>query len=195
MTKESDKQMSPAYPSSSSSSTTTSTGGSSLESVSSGGPNVPAVCTTAPVPVNQPLLSLKDYRKQTKTFRSGCGRRRSSMMPQKGVAPVRDRSGAVSTTTSTTTTTTAAATSAAGTANKQQMTGLQSINENEESARVSKALERIRELEEFIRQEDNSIRQTKDAIECCLSDPQFTGSAQHIECNRLLLISCTFHRL
>ena len=48
---------------------------------------------------NQPLMSLKDYRKQTKTFRSGCGRRRSSMMPpgqqsaQKGFAPGRDRSG------------------------------------------------------------------------------------------------------
>ena len=34
------------------------------------------------------------------------------------------------------------------------------------------------------------IHQTGIALERCLTDSHFTGSSEHIECNRILLISC-----
>jgi hypothetical protein len=34
------------------------------------------------------------------------------------------------------------------------------------------------------------MNQTKLAIEHCLGETQFTGSIEHIECNRILLVSC-----
>ena len=51
-------------------------------------------------------------------------------------------------------------------------------------------LDKIRELDELIKQEENVIHQTGVALERCLSDATFTGSSEHIECNRILLISC-----
>mgnify|MGYP001810510639 CR=1 FL=1 len=48
----------------------------------------------------------------------------------------------------------------------------------------------FKELEEMIKQEDNVIHQSGVALEKCLSDAHFSGSSEHIECNRILLISC-----
>jgi hypothetical protein len=50
----------------------------------------------------------------------------------------------------------------------------------------------LKELEDLIKQEENVIHQTGIALERCLTDTHFTGSSEHIECNRLLLISCKF---
>ena len=51
-------------------------------------------------------------------------------------------------------------------------------------------MDRIKQLEEYIKHEDNIINQTGSALEQCFHDSQFTGSIEHIECNRLLLIAC-----
>ena len=45
-------------------------------------------------------------------------------------------------------------------------------------------------MEEIIKLEDNNIHQSGTALEKCLTDSPFTGSSEHIECNRILLISC-----
>jgi hypothetical protein len=45
-------------------------------------------------------------------------------------------------------------------------------------------------MDDLIKQEDNVIYQTGVALEKCLTDSHFSGSGEHIECNRLLLISC-----
>ena len=52
----------------------------------------------------------------------------------------------------------------------------------------SKYSERIKELEELIKNEDNIIHQTGIALERCIND--LTATNEHIECNRILLISC-----
>lgn len=52
---------------------------------------------------------------------------------------------------------------------------------------------KLKELEELIKQEENVIHQTGIALERCLTDTHFTGSSEHIECNRLLLISCKYN--
>ncbi|CAF0892451.1 unnamed protein product [Brachionus calyciflorus] len=51
-----------------------------------------------------------------------------------------------------------------------------------------KYFERIKELEDLIKNEDNIIHQTGIALERCVND--FTATNEHIECNRILLISC-----
>ncbi|KAK7504660.1 hypothetical protein BaRGS_00004146 [Batillaria attramentaria] len=51
--------------------------------------------------------------------------------------------------------------------------------------------ERIRELQELIQQEQNVIMQTSNALnQCCSNNSYFAGSAEQVECNRLLLIAC-----
>ncbi|RNA07512.1 actin-binding anillin-like isoform X2 [Brachionus plicatilis] len=57
-----------------------------------------------------------------------------------------------------------------------------------EPLKKSKYSERIKELEELIKHEDNIIHQTGIALERCVTD--LTATNEHIECNRLLLISC-----
>lgn len=67
--------------------------------------------------------------------------------------------------------------------------GQSKINVINEKANNSRN-ERIKELEELIKKEDNIITQAGSALEQCLSNSQFNGSNEHIECNTLLLISC-----
>ncbi|XP_053401125.1 anillin-like isoform X2 [Mercenaria mercenaria] len=51
--------------------------------------------------------------------------------------------------------------------------------------------ERIKELQELVSQEQSVIMQTSNALnKCCSGDSQFAGSAEQVECNRLLLVSC-----
>ncbi|KAL4234023.1 hypothetical protein ACF0H5_005677 [Mactra antiquata] len=51
--------------------------------------------------------------------------------------------------------------------------------------------EKIQELQELVNQEQSVIMQTSNALnKCCSGDSQFAGSAEQVECNRLLLISC-----
>ena len=69
-------------------------------------------------------------------------------------------------------------------------TGNDELSVNDEASKRAKYLERIKELEELIKQEDNVIHQTGIALERCLTDNYFTGSSEHIECNRIILISC-----
>jgi RNA polymerase primary sigma factor len=75
---------------------------------------------------------------------------------------------------------------------KQQAATHEAPNSEDVNLKKSKYLERIKELEELIKQEDNVIHQTGIALERCLTDSLFTGSSEHIECNRILLISCRF---
>lgn len=49
----------------------------------------------------------------------------------------------------------------------------------------------VQELQELVTQEQNVILQTSNALnKCCSADSQFVGSAEQVECNRLLLVSC-----
>ncbi|XP_041375110.1 anillin-like isoform X2 [Gigantopelta aegis] len=51
--------------------------------------------------------------------------------------------------------------------------------------------ERIQELQELVKQEQSVICQTSNALnQCCASNSYFAGSAEQVECNRLLLIAC-----
>ncbi|XP_005093568.1 anillin isoform X3 [Aplysia californica] len=51
--------------------------------------------------------------------------------------------------------------------------------------------ERIKELQELVQQEQNVIMQTSNALnKCCLGNSYFAGSAEQVECNRVLLIAC-----
>lgn len=51
--------------------------------------------------------------------------------------------------------------------------------------------ERVKELQELIQQEQNVIMQTSNALnQCCANNSYFAGSAEQVECNRLLLIAC-----
>ncbi|XP_052818530.1 anillin-like [Mya arenaria] len=51
--------------------------------------------------------------------------------------------------------------------------------------------DRVKELNELVTQEQNVIMQTSNAInKCCMGDSQFAGSAEQVECNRLLLVAC-----
>jgi hypothetical protein len=114
----------------------------------------------------EPLFSIKEYRKQKR----GHVRRSSMAKPNAPVAP-------------------------SNSSNKEPFKGYRNkLNSNEqrieEEHKRTKSLERIKELEELIKQEDNIIHQTGIALERCLNEPQFTASSEHIECNRILLISC-----
>ncbi|XP_076111793.1 uncharacterized protein LOC143080032 isoform X3 [Mytilus galloprovincialis] len=51
--------------------------------------------------------------------------------------------------------------------------------------------ERIHELQELVSQEQSVIMQTSNALnQCCLGNSHFAGSAEQVECNRLLLLAC-----
>ncbi|XP_059140826.1 anillin-like isoform X2 [Physella acuta] len=51
--------------------------------------------------------------------------------------------------------------------------------------------ERIKELQELVQQEQNVIMQTSNALnKCCMGNSYFAGSAEQVECNKLLLIAC-----
>lgn len=121
---------------------------------------------------SEPLFSIKEYRKQKKHAISG-GYRRSSV-----ATGMRNKD-------------------LVNSAEKQKRptpkkTDTQAAANSDEDINIKKNryLERIKELEEMIKQEDNIIHQTGIALERCLTDTLFTGSSEHIECNRILLISC-----
>lgn len=121
---------------------------------------------------SEPLFSIKEYRKQKKHAISG-GYRRSSVatgMKNKDLVNSAEKQKR----------STPKKTEAQVAANS-----VEDIN-----VKKNKYLERIKELEEMIKQEDNIIHQTGIALERCLTDTLFTGSSEHIECNRILLISC-----
>lgn len=51
--------------------------------------------------------------------------------------------------------------------------------------------ERIQELQELVSQEQSVIMQTSNALnQCCAANSHFAGSAEQVECHRLLLLSC-----
>ncbi|XP_033753795.1 anillin-like [Pecten maximus] len=51
--------------------------------------------------------------------------------------------------------------------------------------------ERIQELHELVSQEQSVIMQTSNALnQCCAANSHFAGSAEQVECHRLLLLSC-----
>jgi len=120
-----------------------------------------------------PLFSIKEYRKQKKyTAAGGIGTapRRSSIL----TVPMQQLINK----------------------NRSKSKLITSLNNKlaestaEDQSKQAKYLERTKELEELIKQEDNVIHQTGIALERCLTDSHFTGSSEHIECNRILLISC-----
>lgn len=121
---------------------------------------------------SEPLFSIQDYRKQKKHAISGSYRRSS-------VAPGLKSKELVN-----------SAEKQARATSKKQETHLTDNNVEDVNIKKNKYLERIKELEEMIKQEDNIIHQTGIALERCLTDTLFTGSSEHIECNRILLISC-----
>ena len=49
----------------------------------------------------------------------------------------------------------------------------------------------FQELHELVNQEQNIVSQTSNALnQCCGTNSTFAGSAEAVECHRLLLISC-----
>lgn len=121
------------------------------------------------------LYSIKEYRKQKKHVASGLpasSYRRSSISS----AQKRDDQAATD--------------KLKKAMQTKQHADNQAMNTEDINAKKTKYQERIKELEELIKQEDNVIHQTTIALERCLTDTLFTGSSEHIECNRLLLISC-----
>ena len=116
----------------------------------------------------EPLFSIQEYRKQKRRHNG----RRSSVMPRQSISNSKKHAGEAS----------KALDKKPATVNTPPM-----LDDNQKKA---KYLERIKELEELIKQEDNVIHQTGIALERCLTDTHFTGSSEHIECNRILLISC-----
>ncbi|XP_055891176.1 anillin-like isoform X2 [Biomphalaria glabrata] len=51
--------------------------------------------------------------------------------------------------------------------------------------------ERIKELQELVQLEQNVIMQTSNALnKCCMGNSYFAGSAEQVECNKVLLIAC-----
>jgi len=127
---------------------------------------------------SEPLYSIKEYRKQKKHVASGLpasSYRRSSV--SSALRPKEDNGEKLK---------------KALQQAKQQAATHEAPNSEDVNLKKSKYLERIKELEELIKQEDNVIHQTGIALERCLTDSLFTGSSEHIECNRILLISCRF---
>jgi hypothetical protein len=133
--------------------------------------------TVAPI---EPLFSIKEYRKQKRCGHSG-NSRRSSIMPRSNNGTQKTNS-----TNSAQTSTASRKSTIAPVAQHNSEAAIAA----EEQAPKTKYAERIKEMEELIRQEDNVISQTGVALEKCLTDAHFSGSGEHIECNRLLLISC-----
>lgn len=136
----------------------------------------------SPVVDNQvPLFSIKEYRKQKKNVAAGLppsSYRRSSVSAafktgkdQQSVDKAHSKSSNPS-----------------KKSENQNINGANSLEDV--NSKRTKYMERIKELEELIKQEDNIIHQTGIALERCLTDTLFTGSSEHIECNRILLISC-----
>jgi actin-binding protein anillin len=120
-----------------------------------------------------PLFSIKEYRKQKRRFNG----RRSSVMPRASLAPqnIHPPTSAIPNSKTNISGSGAASTAAIVKACEEKK---------------SKYLERIKELDEMVKQEDNIIYQTGIALERCINDVNFTGSSEHVECNRILLISC-----
>jgi actin-binding protein anillin len=119
---------------------------------------------------HEPLFSINDYRRQ-KRRNNG---RRSSIVPRQSLLPNSNSNGS--------------APKLLKSKLEQAITAKALFAD--EQLKKSKILERIKELEDLIKQEENVIHQTGIALERCLTDTHFTGSSEHIECNRLLLISC-----
>lgn len=71
---------------------------------------------------------------------------------------------------------------------RQKTNKLKSPIKESDPLKKTKYCERIKELEELIKNEDNIIHQTGIALERCIND--LTATNEHIECNRILLISC-----
>lgn len=130
----------------------------------------------------EPLYSIKEYRKQKKHAASGLpasSYRRSSVSTAcRNGNGSRDTEGC------------AEKLKKALQTRQQAEVAQQVVNTEDREAKKAKYLERIKELEELIKQEENVIHQTGIALERCLTDSLFTGSSEHIECNRILLISC-----
>ncbi len=151
------------------------TGSRSVESqatINSGASNLPQPS------LSEPLFSIKEYRKQKKTFNSGSSRR-SSISAAKNASQNSTSQGRPSQVVK---------------SNKAPIAPLPNSSRVDsiqcEQIKRAKNQERIKELDELIKQEDNIIHQTGIALERCLHDSQFSGSGEHIECNRILLISC-----
>ncbi len=135
-----------------------------------------STCTTGE-DQSEPLYSIKEYRKQKKHVASGLpasSYRRSSV--SNGLKQKEDNNEKLK----------------KALQNKQHANSQDVANTEDLNLKKTKYLERIKELEELIKQEDNVIHQTGIALERCLTDTLFTGSSEHIECNRILLISCKF---
>lgn len=112
------------------------------------------------VPIES-LFSIKEYRKQKRN-----GGRRSSMVPKARQTQV---------------------------INAQMVAkslAKQAESSEEEQAKKARLGEKVKELEDKIKQEDAQISQFGKALEECLTNPSQTGSSQHIDCNRHLLIHC-----
>lgn len=125
----------------------------------------------------EPLFSIKEYRKQKKHAAAGLP---SSSYRRSSISNLKNKE------------VTNSAEKAKKITKKEQEDNIKTNSNNAEDALVKKTkyLERIKELDELIKQEDNIIHQTGIALERCLTDTLFTGSSEHIECNRILLISC-----
>ncbi|KAH9515677.1 hypothetical protein Btru_011718 [Bulinus truncatus] len=51
--------------------------------------------------------------------------------------------------------------------------------------------DRIKELQELVQLEQNVIMQTSNALnKCCMGNSYFAGSAEQVECNKVLLLAC-----
>jgi hypothetical protein len=137
------------------------------------------------------LFSLMEYRKQNKRgfnhLTDTTGTRRSSIMTKAGVT------GNQRTTTKNSTNISSLVGGSITTA--LNATTKLSTNDSALNEKKNKYMNRIKELEDLIRQEDNIIHQSGTALEKCISNPQFTGSSEHVECNRILLISCKSFKL
>lgn len=125
---------------------------------------------------SEPLFSIKEYRKQKKHVASG--------LPANSY-----RRSSVSTAFKNKEVNSAEKSKKAVTPNRKPENQAH-ITIEDVALKKTKYLERIKELDEMIKQEDNIIHQTGIALERCLTDTLFTGSSEHIECNRILLISC-----
>ena len=135
----------------------------------------PALSSSSAEILEQPaLFSIKEYRKQ-KRVGGGGGVRRSSIAPRTNANALLGK---------------ASRSSKATSAPLAPNSILAASEAEEQQARRAKCAERVKELEELIKQEDNVIHQTGVALEKCMHDAHFSGSGEHIECNRLLLISC-----
>lgn len=121
-------------------------------------------------PNSEPLFSIKEYRRQKRQGLPNGSYRRSSIATGMK-SKVNDSAEK--------------AKKVVKASESDEVLSVEDVN-----VKKAKYAERIKELDELIKQEDNIIHQTGIALERCLTDTLFTGSSEHIECNRILLISC-----